>query len=241
MKNEIIDNLFELWKYIGHKGGFLNHCNGYKYTWPKHDSWPSKIFELETDQVDLKALSKKIENQLVPQAISILENENLERQLLLNNYSFKSEVKGMYLPLEASHKPDINTNTIEAVDLNSKAVIFAEIASLSFGYEVHPSTISPLINSKKLKLFIGKHNGKYVTCGIIFLDENQISGLHMIGTLPEYRGLGLGQLMTNRLLFEAYENKSKTVVLVASKSGERIYAKLGFIAEGKLRHYSRKA
>ena len=76
------------------------------------------------------------------------------------------------------------------------------------------------------------------SCGIVFVDNNKVSGIHMIGTIREYRGLGLGKAMTNKLIFEAYENKSCEVVLVASKAGERIYSKMGFIAYGALKSYS---
>jgi len=80
--------------------------------------------------------------------------------------------------------------------------------------------------------------GSLVSCGIVFLDNNNVSGIHMIGTIQDYRGLGLGKAMTTKLMFETYENKSSEVVLVASKAGERIYAKLGFMTQGNLKSYS---
>lgn len=73
--------------------------------------------------------------------------------------------------------------------------------------------------------------------GMLFLDKNNISGLHMTGTMPEFRGLGLGKTMTNKLLLEAHKNKSNYVVLVASEAGEKIYSKLGFISDGNLKSY----
>jgi ribosomal protein S18 acetylase RimI-like enzyme len=98
-----------------------------------------------------------------------------------------------------------------------------------------------LLNDRsKIRLYLGKHIGSLASCGIVFLDKNNVSGIHMIGTIPECRGLGLGKAMTNKLIFEAYENKSSEVVLVASKAGERIYEKLGFIAYGTLKSYSVK-
>ena len=62
----------------------------------------------------------------------------------------------------------------------------------------------------------------------------------MIGTIPECRGIGLGKIMTTKLILEAFKNQCNTVVLVASESGERIYSKMGFIAEGTLSSYSVK-
>ena len=240
MKNDIINNLFELWKHIGVNGQFLHNEEQYNYVKPGNDSWPSKVFELTESKMNFKELYRNIENGSIPNAISILENQVLETQLLAHNFELMSIVKGMHLNLREEDKPINNFASIEKVDSEIKAMEFAKMASLSFGYEVLSSTIIPLINSSKLKLFIGKHNNNYASCGMVLLDKKGNSGLHMIGTIPECRGLGLGKIMTNKLLFESFENKSKQTVLVASESGERIYAKLGFKAQGSLKSYSIK-
>jgi ribosomal protein S18 acetylase RimI-like enzyme len=100
---------------------------------------------------------------------------------------------------------------------------------------IRPKTIISLLNSdSKIRLYLGSYRGSVVNCGIIFLDENNVSGIHMIGTIAEYRGLGLGKIVTSKLIFEAYKNKSNTVVLVAFESGERIYSKMGFKVDGTL-------
>lgn len=238
MKYKIINNLFELWNLIGSSSQFLYNKEHYSYVIPKNNSWPTKVFELRETQIDFKELYFKIERENIPNSISILENEELEIRLLEHNFKLKSTVKGMYLNLQEKDKPNSSFTSIEKVDDEPKAIEFAKIATKSFGNEVLSSTILSLINSSQLKLFIGKHNNEYVSCGMVLLDKNEISGLHMIGTLSRFRGLGLGKIMTNKLLFEAYENGSKKVVLVASESGERIYSKLGFITQGNLKSYS---
>ncbi|MDW3209978.1 MAG: GNAT family N-acetyltransferase [Reichenbachiella sp.] len=238
MKKNIINNLFELWEHIGVNGQFLHSTAQYSYVKPGNCSWPNKVFRLKESETDFKELYQHIENGNIPDSISIGEKKTLETQLLAHNFKLKSVVKGMYLNLQKKNKPTNDFVSNEKVDNEVKAMEFAKIASLSFGYEILSSTIISLINSSQLKLFIGKHSGLYVSCGMVLLDQKGISGLHMIGTIPEYRGLGLGKVMTNKLLFESFENKSKQVVLVASESGERIYSKLGFVAQGSLKSYS---
>lgn len=238
MKNSIINNLFELWEHIGSNGHFLHNTGQYCYTKPGNCSWPGKVFGLKLSGTNFKELHDNIECRDIPNSVSTLENEELEIQLLQNQFVLKSVVKGMYLNLQKTDKPANNFASIEKVDNEIKAIDFAKIASFSFGYEILPSTITPLINSSELKMFIGKHNNDYVSCGMVLLDKNGNSGLHMIGTTPEHRGLGLGKVMTKKLLFESFENKSERVVLVASESGERIYSKFGFIAQGYLKSYS---
>ncbi len=240
MKNTIIKNLFEFWRHIGISGQFLYNNEQYNYVKPNNYSWPSKVFGLNESKINLKKICLKIKNGELPNSISILKNEVLEAQLTKHQFILKSSVKGMYFDLHEKDKPTEDFISIERVDNDEKAIEFSLIASNSFGYEILSSTIIALVSSSQLKLFIGKYNNKYVSCGMVFLDKNGISGLHMIGTLPNYRGFGLGKEMTNKLMLEVFKNESKQVVLVASKSGERIYSKLGFKAEGSLLSYSIK-
>jgi len=237
VKDKIISNLFELWEHIGTRGKFLHVSEDYLYVQPKNNSWPNIVFGLKNEKNKLKKLYQKIDNKALPNSVSMLENKELEAGLIEHKFMLKSAVKGMYLNLTEHSMPDKNFSSIDEVNNEQRAIEFAKIASKSFGYEILESTIIPLINSSRLKLFIGKHNGKYVSSGMLLLDKNNISGLHMIGTIPECRGLGLGKIMTNKLLFEAHENKSAQVVLVASEAGERIYSKLRFISDGILKSY----
>lgn len=238
MNDKIINNLFEFWKHIGSLGQFLYETKGYNYVFPNSDSWPSKVFNISYSEVEVKELYQRIAKDTLPNSISFLENEVLEEQFHKHQFKLRSNLRCMYLNLHENSKPVNNFTSIEKVDTALKAQIFGEVASKSFGYTVETSTILPFIESNKSKLFIGKYRNEYASCGLVFLDEKGISGLHMIGTKPEFRGLGLGKTMTNKLLFESYENKSNQIVLVASESGERIYLKLGFIKKGNLRTYS---
>ncbi len=240
MGNSIINHLFEFWEHIGREGQFLNTLKGYSYTDPGKVSWPSKIFDLNIDQCNIKALKQGIHSGRLPNSIGILD-DNLSAKRLLGEHGFKntSIVRGMYKNLLEEGTPQESFDTIIQVTDPSHAVEFAKIASSSFGYPILTTTIEALLHDKKcIKMFLGKNTSNYVSCGMIFLDKNNHSGIHMIGTMPTHRGLGLGKIMTEKLLSEAYKNKSKKVFLVASQAGERIYSKLGFIVSGALSSYS---
>ncbi|PKV50275.1 acetyltransferase (GNAT) family protein [Aquimarina sp. MAR_2010_214] len=239
MKETIINHLFEFWEYIGAQGNFLNRGDGYTYTNPEKNSWPNKIFGIDPKIVNLEQLHTKMKNGTLPKSLGVAENENIEKRLLQHNFEQQSVVKAMFLETSKNTAPLDDFATIELVDNDQKAKVFARVSSKSFGYQILPETIISLVrHQKKIRLFLGKHNSEYVSCGIIYHDKNGCSGIHMIGTLPEYRGMGLGKIMTNKLLFEAYRNLSDIVVLVASKSGERIYSKIGFITDGTLKSYT---
>lgn len=59
------------------------------------------------------------------------------------------------------------------------------------------------------------HHGDYVT-------------LHMVGTLPDYRNKGLGYAVTYKPLVNAAAQGCKHALLLGSKMGASLYARLGF-------------
>ena len=115
---------------------------------------------------------------------------------------------------------------------------FAAVASKAFGYTIYASTIRALLGHPQFHLYLGMHLGTYASCGIVYFDADGNSGIHMIGVLPAYRGLGLGKRFTQALLSKAGESETKKVYLVASKLGAPIYTKLGFETHGSLFSFS---
>lgn len=63
-----------------------------------------------------------------------------------------------------------------------------------------------------------------------------IAGLHLVGTIKEYRGRGFGTIMTKNDLYDAKLKGCKLGVLQASEMGKKIYSKIGFIEYCKVRH-----
>jgi ribosomal protein S18 acetylase RimI-like enzyme len=144
----------------------------------------------------------------------------------------------MALDLELFSNPVNKNPNIKQVTSEDNAKTFAETASKSFGYKVDHQVINEITkNSKNIRLFIYQENNESLGCGIVFFDSNNNAGLHMIGTLPEGRGKGIGKNMTEHLLMEAKDNNAKKCVLHASKMGEPIYIKLGFQKYGEIETY----
>ena len=238
MKDQIIKNLFEFTEFLGRYGECLYENKGYKYTAPEANSWPSRVFELDGELVHLPDLFQRMQAGQLPRYISMNEEPELEQRLIKQGFVLQSAVKGMYMNLTNQKLPKGALNEIERVENKQGKEIFAQIVSQSFGYEIHDKTIEAIpLDSSRLKIYIAKYNGEYVSCGMVFLDSQEHAGLHMIGSVPDYRGVGLGTAMTQRLLVEAI-NMSETAVLVASQAGARIYSKLGFKESGVLKSYS---
>ncbi len=235
MLSRPIEHLFEFWSYLGHAGGYFHHDNGYDYLTPKDATWPSKVFNLKasfTGQLKLRMYANSL-----PKSVAVEQDGSLEKILTHNGFVKTSVVKGM--TLQVTPKMVFTSYTeIEKVKDAKGLQLFTNIASKAFGYTIYPSTLIALLNDKNVQLFIGRHQKDYVSCGILFLDRMGHSGLHMIGTKREFRGLGLGRQMTEHLLHHALRNKNTNIHLVASKLGAPIYEKLGFKTKGYLSSYT---
>jgi GNAT superfamily N-acetyltransferase len=64
-----------------------------------------------------------------------------------------------------------------------------------------------------------------------------IGGLYSIATLPEYRGRGVGAVVTAWLTNQLLERGASTVVLQASAMGRPVYEHLGFVTYGNYRRF----
>ncbi len=187
----------------------------------------------------IDSLKDKIKTEVTPNSVSIHEDEEMGKQLLNHDFVLTSSVAAMAMDVSDSNvEVEINVGQIEPVDSDEKSRIFADVASQSFGYPVLDTTISPLYKRQSFRLFLGKLGDSYSSCGIVYFDKNKVAGIHMIGTLPKFRGKGLGRIMTQHLIQVAQENGYQQIYLVASKAGERIYSKMGFKNHGTLQSYS---
>jgi len=237
MNQKIIGHLFDFWEEIGSACGFFQKEAGYRLTQPNGKSWPSKIFRLQPEELNIQKLKEAIGSDLLPNSISIASEQEKET-LIDNGFDLSSSVAAMALDTSDGIWPRIDESLFEKVTTENEADIFAQIASEAFGYPVLTSTVWNLIKIPSFQLFLGTHEGSYTSCGLTYLDKNGVSGLHMIGTLSDFRGLGLGKTMTSLLIEKAIQNKSNQVYLVASKAGERIYSKMGFKTYGTLESFT---
>lgn len=238
MNKKIIEHLFGFWNEIGHYGGFLKIGKGFSSTDPSDNAWPSKIFNVNLDVIKVEELQQNIRSKKVPNSLAINETGSLGKMLTSNGFGLTSTLKAMALTSHGVLYDNIKESDFKIVRSDCDAALFAKVASESFGYPVKASTVIPLYKVPTFKLFIGKYKDSFPSCGMVYLDRNGVSGIHMIGTKSDYRGLGLGKKMTRLLVNEAIKNQSKKIYLVASQAGERIYTKMGFETYGVLESYS---
>ncbi|MGZ2369588.1 GNAT family N-acetyltransferase [Ancylomarina sp. YFZ004] len=235
MNEKIINNLYELWEQIGDLTNKLRKTENYSTVSMDDSDWPNRIFNLKNKAGVLDEVLQLSQEGKLPEIITI-ENPN---DLRSNpNFEFVFGQRNMALDLKSITKRLSPNPSIKRVETEKDSIDFAKTASESFGYKVDFNLIYKIVNeSETIRLFIYQENNESLGCGIIFFDSNNNAGLHMIGTLPNGRGKGIGKSMTERLLIEAKENNMNFCVLHASLMGEPIYRKLDFEPYGEIETY----
>ncbi|PXY02407.1 hypothetical protein DF185_07090 [Marinifilum breve] len=235
MNEQIINNLYELWEQIGIMTNKIFKAEDYTSISMGDSDWPNRIFNFKSDSETVTKILHLSKEDKAPEIITIRKPNELSGN---PNLEFVMVQKNMALDLNLVSKDISSNSNIKQVRTEKDSVNFAETASKSFGYKIDSQVIYKIVkNSENIRLFIFQENNESLGCGIVFFDSNNNAGLHMIGTLPKGRGKGIGKKMTEYLLIEAKENKSKFCVLHASKMGEPIYTKLGFQKYGEIETY----
>lgn len=237
METKIINHVFDFWREIGHSGNFMKESEGYTYTSPYNFSWPSNIFDINQNVLYDKEFQQDLEKGNIPNSIAFGSNKDINNPTQ-TGFVEKSRLNCMYLDLINQMTFPTDYKDFEEVKNSKQINVFAAVASASFSYPVLNSTIDSIASNERILLFLGKYLGTYVSCGILYLDKSGDSGIHMIGTLPKFRGKGLGKIMTKNLICKAFQLNKPNVYLMASEAGERIYSKMGFKSSGSICTYS---
>ena len=235
MNKEILNNLYEFWVYIGQKTGRLVENDNYKSVSMIDSDWPNRVFSFSTGKDILSEIIDLIQGKLLPNMVTISKPNSLENHI--HSKLFLTQ-RNMALNMKTAERIFKNDENVKQVRTKEDALEFAKTASDAFGYKVDGNIVYLVSeDSSMVRIFNYVQNNEYLGCGIVFFDSNNNAGLHMIGTVPNERGKGIGNKMTEQLLCEAKANKSENCVLHASKMGENIYRKLGFHSFGELETY----
>lgn len=235
MNKEILDNLYELWTYIGKKTSRLVANDNFKSVSMVGSDWPNRVFSIATGENFLSDVIDLCQRKVLPNIIAVPKPNSLENHPHSKLFFIQRNMALNLKKIEGSHKTN---ECVKQVITIEDSLIFAKAASDAFGYRVDENIIYLLSkDSSKAKVFRYMQDDDCLGCGIIFFDSNNNAGLHMIGTIPNGRGKGIGSTMTESLLCEAKSSKVRNCVLHASLMGENIYKNFGFVPFGELETY----
>jgi len=89
------------------------------------------------------------------------------------------------------------------------------------------ATLALGIHNAPWRLYVGYMDGKAVATNLAY-NGGGVTGLFCIGTIPEYRGRGIGTAITLAPLYDARDEGYQYGVLFASEFGMPVYERIGF-------------
>jgi GNAT superfamily N-acetyltransferase len=162
---------------------------------------------------------------------------NLAERLAGHNFNKVYTQTGMALELtQLGPLPDDEAGHIRVVDSGPALAQWLLVAAAAFGKTRNPALFQCFMREKDFVLYAGYLHDRMVATTMLHI-KSAVAGIHLVGTLPEYRGRGFATALTCTALRDAREKGCTIGALQASAMGESVYRKIGFNGYGTISHW----
>ncbi len=90
------------------------------------------------------------------------------------------------------------------------------------------------VRGPDVRAVVARRQGKPAAAAMV-VATGDVAGIQLVGTVPDARGRGLGELVTRWAVAAGFELGARTIVLEASAAGEPLYLRLGFVEVSRYR------
>ena len=240
LKTANIENLTQLWKQMGARPCFSEGMEKFQMS----VSWPNRCWiesELLIDEISTIAhrINQTTEDVIVPVWVELGGlTEQLESILTSSGFEALFEQTAMYLDLE--NYPIMGQSDLELLPIDSERDIrtWTDIAARSFEYEIDNSVIQKIAVNSNVKLFMA-YLGDHPAATAMLFNTGDVTGIHQMGVLPEYRGQGIARKLMQDIINLCIQMPARYITLQASTAGEPLYSSLGFKRQFKIQNYQR--
>jgi len=240
LKTANIENLTQLWKQMGARPCFLEGMEKFQMS----VSWPNRCWiesELLVDEISTIAhcIYQTTEDVIVPVWVELGGlTEQLESILTSSGFEALFEQTAMYLDLK--NYPIMGQSDLELLPIDSERDIrtWTDIAARSFEYEIDNSVIQKIAVNSNVKLFMA-YLGDHPAATAMLFNTGDVTGVHQMGVLPEYRGQGIARKLMQDIINLCIQMPARYITLQASTAGEPLYSSLGFKRQFKIQNYQR--
>ena len=236
---KIEGNLYGLYTAVARAAG-LEYQQEDHYSWVRNPagSWPSYVFDLDMDMMTSKdfidQLAGRMRRKEIPPIIVNRLPGNAEAYYEITRQNGLREIYGWTgMALEksafasrANKETDLKVMKVSGPD---QVKYWMDIVNTAlFNSKSLSSEIATVLRSIiGMELYLGLVSDVPV-CTALSFHPDEVAGLYMISTLPEYRGKGYGTLVTVSAIENCFGSGAETIILHASGMGENIYRRLGF-------------
>lgn len=235
---EIRNNLYEFYDCVAQICGIYSEkqdCWSIIRNIPK--VWPRIIYRVDNEIVDQKSsviFSEKVKSGSYPELL-ISEDENIQQidpfLRMLGFYPF-SAWKGMALTNRFNIVSPQLPETVQIVRCESSDDIeqWMQIVTseLITPVQFDKVLLESLIDQSGVEVYLLKYNGVGVSTILVFNSETS-TGLYFIATQKSAQRQGFAKLLVQQILSQNTRKSKLPVILHATKTGEVLYSKLGFL------------
>jgi GNAT superfamily N-acetyltransferase len=90
------------------------------------------------------------------------------------------------------------------------------------------------VRARGVRAVVARRAGQPVAAAMV-VASGEVAGIQLVGTIPDARGRGLGELCTRWAVGAGFDLGAKALVLEASEAGEPLYLRLGFVEVSRYR------
>lgn len=232
-----IENLTSLWKTVSKPFNSYVKETTFNYCLIENSEWPNRLwFNSDIDQNKVSLVKEKLSSISTNLTIPYwnIYNNNSFKILEENGFQLKFEQIGMFLKPTKTYI-QLKTFKFKKVNTKEDAELWCELFKKSFGYFVHPLLLNTF--PKNTCYYIAYNEDKAIGTAILHTINN-VSGIHSVGVVPEYRRKGYAEQIMIFLINESIKIKSDYITLQSSNMGKGLYLKLGFEEQFTMKNYS---
>lgn len=222
-----INNLNQFWQALtaSEKGGVFTHT-----------SWPNKQWRSDFGLPERQSFEHSLFEAL-PTGKSYSTLATIEARDLVG-LTIKNQLTPMNLILEDT-KPngELFEESVEKIIKlrpTDSAKHWTLACGKAFRYSLDEAVIQQLLQNPSASVIAYMVNGNIAGTAISYQTGDTL-GVHQLGTVPDYRKMGVAAGLMHYILHEAQQKEAvEHVSLQASKAGLHLYEKMGFNALGTL-------
>jgi GNAT superfamily N-acetyltransferase len=120
--------------------------------------------------------------------------------------------------------------TIEPVTTAAQQRAFGDAVAGSYAMPrdlISGFEVPALLTTPGVRCYVGTMDGRPVATSLLLV-TGDVAGVHIVGTLPEYRRRGIGAAMTQRCVDDGWSYGCTVSALQSSSSGYPVYERLGY-------------
>lgn len=194
-----------------------------------HTTWPNKQWRADFSLPKGFALAPgQTFSTIAKHSTQDLSGYVVKSQLVVMNLSFEKEEQGQ-------KQRHVNKTHQKIIKLASgvSATTWATACGLAFGYEVDANVILRLLNNPNANVLSYMVDDHIAGTAISYKSGDTL-GIHQVGTVPNFRKMGVAAALMEYLLTQAQHDDIDFVSLQASQAGMHLYKKMGFQALTKI-------